>query len=943
MSLVMGVLRSADLLNLELEFINLKIQDIGPRLALTREAAGAAFIVLRLPAQHMAEQVIVRGGGLTSPFKAIISGPSRLAFRVPDDRSEVTLSLTDILDLIRTVPPEVPSNPLGVSAATVIEFPDRLLLVPEVREENALRLHHRNDAPDLEATNWAELWQTRLQNLRGELRFQPLSHPKEAATDLEDEQRLSPATLARQDRLDIVKRSTIEPSGPHVVVAEQFLLSALGASVKLRSAWTSPADSTTLSAWSHNSSHGRDCFVRTVREGFLLPFGHRAAIETINTREVSFGGIAALKQLSVIALRELEKTYQGRDMPLKRVQLTSIPSLIDDGTGNAQIGPYSVDATVVDVAGNSINCVLKTLFVPMHKALDSNALKPIIDKYLDHSGHDPELWLNRVDLRLQRMLLAEDRENRGGTDFRVSSMMFDVTPPDTGVPGSAGPAFRPVMASAEVSIPAVEQMKGAVRNTRIRANRALTAIKLTKHYVDVGFEQDDAKQVFAEIIEPIDGLSIPADKAGGLASPKFPAMDGLSKLMGPVSDVRNFAGADVPPVDAKALIGDTKLLGTIILKDIVDLSQSSDLSFLTQRPEDLFVEVEKSDFFLRRPVISTARNGQVVETRFVWKPKISGELPGGVLKHRGGSSEKMQLLIKGRVKLAPKADEADLKVEGRLTNFVLSLAQLVDVEFNHIEFISNAGRKMEVKTSIANIVFLGALAFAEEIRKAIPIGALGDASVSPQPDGIVVRYGLGLPAIGLGVLTLQNIAFNSSVSLPFVEKPVGVRFSLSERSNPFVVSVAPFGGTGFFALEMRTSGPNAVLVEAAIEFGGIIAFNLLGIVKGGVYVLAGVYLAIRSDAPPEISAHLRIGGFVDVLGLISVSIELYLALEFRDNKLSGTAQLTIGVKVLFFSKTFSFRVHKEIAHLGGPPSDRRADFRILMDQSQWETYCRAFA
>jgi hypothetical protein len=248
-----------------------------------------------------------------------------------------------------------------------------------------------------------------------------------------------------------------------------------------------------------------------------------------------------------------------------------------------------------------------------------------------------------------------------------------------------------------------------------------------------------------------------------------------------------------------------------------------------------------------------------------------------------------------------------------------------------------------VRTSIAKIGFDGALAFAEEIRKAIPLGALGGARISPQPDGIVVGYGLGLPAIGLGVLTLQSISLNSSVSLPFVEKPVGVRFSLSERSNPFVVSVAPFGGTGFFALEMRTSKPPALLVEAAIEFGGIIAFNLLGIVKGGVYVLAGIYMAIRTGADPDISAHLRIGGFVDVLGLISVSVELYLALEFRNSRLAGTARLTIGVKVLFFSKTFQFEVHKEIAHLGGTPTDRRADARILMDRSQWEKYCRAFA
>src|SRR4029078_9775049 len=104
----------------------------------------------RLTGQHVAEQVVVPGGDLTPPFKALISGPSRLAFRFPDDQPEVTLGLAHILELLRAVPPEVPSNPLAVTAATVIEFPDRLLLVPDVRVEDELRLHHRSEPPDLE-------------------------------------------------------------------------------------------------------------------------------------------------------------------------------------------------------------------------------------------------------------------------------------------------------------------------------------------------------------------------------------------------------------------------------------------------------------------------------------------------------------------------------------------------------------------------------------------------------------------------------------------------------------------------------------------------------------------------------------------------------------------------------------------------------------------------
>ena len=49
------------------------------------------------------------------------------------------------------------------------------------------------------------------------------------------------------------------------------------------------------------------------------------------------------------------------------------------------------------------------------------------------------------------------------------------------------------------------------------------------------------------------------------------------------------------------------------------------------------------------------------------------------------------------------------------------------------------------------------------------------------------------------------------------------------------------------------------------------------------------------------SAYLRIGGSVDLLGLISVSIELYLALAYSTNhsEIVGTASLTLGMHVIF--------------------------------------------
>src|SRR5262249_40442584 len=171
-------------------------------------------------------------------------------------------------------------------------------------------------------------------------------------------------------------------------------------------------------------------------------------------------------------------------------------------------------------------------------------------------------------------------------------------------------------------------------------------------------------------------------------------------------------------------------------------------------------------------------------------------------------------------------------------------------------------------------------------------------------DGVTVRYGIPIPSVPLGVMTIENLALSSSVSLPFVEgKPAAVQFALSQRDNPFQISVSIFGGTGFFSLQAMTD--NSLAVEAALEFGGVAELDLI-IVKGGVHLLAGVYLSMRSG-DLQIEGHLRLGGYVDVLGLVTVTIEFYLSLSYDSarNVLAGSGRLTVGVKLLFHTESFS--------------------------------------
>jgi hypothetical protein len=156
MSFVVNVLRSRDLLNFQLEFINLEPPDASDSEPVLRRMGDLpAFIVLRLPAQHIAE-IVIDGSTVKPPYQAVVASPSRLTFKLPEDQAELPFQLTSILQLLTTLAPH--SDPIEGKPTTVIEFPDRLLLVPD----DSVRLMHRSEPPTEAILTWTELWQTKL-------------------------------------------------------------------------------------------------------------------------------------------------------------------------------------------------------------------------------------------------------------------------------------------------------------------------------------------------------------------------------------------------------------------------------------------------------------------------------------------------------------------------------------------------------------------------------------------------------------------------------------------------------------------------------------------------------------------------------------------------------------------------------------------------------------
>jgi hypothetical protein len=108
------------------------------------------------------------------------------------------------------------------------------------------------------------------------------------------------------------------------------------------------------------------------------------------------------------------------------------------------------------------------------------------------------------------------------------------------------------------------------------------------------------------------------------------------------------------------------------------------------------------------------------------------------------------------------------------------------------------------------------------------------------------------------------------------------------------------------------------------------------------------------------------GGSLEILGIITLSIEFYLGMEYKitENELWGQAKLTVKVEVLFFSASVELSVERRLAgggdsggqstsakrriggrvELANPAVNQSGgNFEDLISQDDWAKYTEAFA
>ena len=332
------------------------------------------------------------------------------------------------------------------------------------------------------------------------------------------------------------------------------------------------------------------------------------------------------------------------------------------------------------------------------------------------------------------------------------------------------------------------------------------------------------------------------------------------------------------------------------------------------------------------------------EFRFEWRPRIrSWPSAANPVLAIADPDNALVLAVDGR---ASGKGEMRVDVLAELRDFALVLlpgAPLVRFAFDHLSFHAGTSGKPEVDVVLQDIEFLGILGFVETLKELIPFDGFSDPpAVTVGPEGLTAGFSLALPNVAVGVFALSNISLGADVQVPFLGKAVTVGFNFCTRERPFTLQVTFIGGGGWFLMRLSPDGLD--VLELGLEAGATLSIDL-GVASGSVSAMVGVYIRLEGDAG-SLAGYFRIRGEVDVLGLISASLELYLELlyQFDTGKMWGRASLTIEIEVLVFSGSVTVTCERQFAGSKGDPTfAQMLDVGLDGTSAAWSEYCAAFA
>jgi len=842
--------------------------------------------------------------------------------------------------------------------ATDIEAPYRLHMSPLASAgftHSASLVNH--------GTLFAELWHTRMGTRVDDWVLDQHPEPVRAlwADDLIKIDEFDPKktldgtwALSEVDRQGLVKLTSSKPAS-RPAMAKHLRLTALGAAFDFEGSWNETVSD--IAGWKHVASIGRDQYVRVIYDGYLFPFGHSASLIKVSerkfSRQKSGGRVAGLMQKYYIIVRDRVRNYpagnqpgQGRELPFLTVEITTrqTPDLAApkgikglDSLYSSPAAAYQAFVPEVaeggemifhlvgtDRAGRRIPFEMPLVFVSKTHNGVTTPTAETSDVGLLVNWYNSGTTESRRRVTLGSAVIRFSDAARDGklatapceTDYPAQNLLFKA---QRATAAGDGANFFPAIETARIEIASYKQLLG---------RSVATDVKYHKDYAENGFDGtvNRSEMVFAVAFKPAVDAGT-TDRFGGMVKPDLtPA--GLSRLFGAVSDVDAFRVPEFDP--AKALNGMT-LLGFIPVSAVLET-------------------VDLIEQYRQIPKIVSEDRGDVIETtyaierdRVLQYKSLFLPRPDEIAAEKDGKPP--QLSIVTTVATPKSGPEPSVTVTATLRKFTINLFGFVGLNFDSLTLTIRPGHKTDVNPVLepkTGVVFGGPLEFVNTLRDVIPMDGFSDPpGLDVTAEGITASYGLALPSIGVGAMTLQNVSLGAGFSLPFTGGGPTARFNFAEAHNPFNLTISLFGGGGFCAIEVGTQG--VVRIDACLEFGAQIAIDL-GVASGGVYVKGGFHFMWDDDkSQVSYECFVEMGGHLDVLGLVNVSLVFHLGLTYEKTdshtRLFGSATLTVEIDIAFFSCSQDVSVERQFAGSDSDPSFQN----FLPEPGLWEEYCDAFA
>lgn len=801
---------------------------------------------------------------------------------------------------------------------------------------------------------------------------------------------------------------TINGFTPIPVPVKKLMLTGLGAYIDWHAFFRVTGNASNylnIVEWEHLATLGRDHYVKVVTEGYLFPLRHKAALVTITERKFDSNTKAAINRVrKFIVLLEKEVLYKRNDpankfisFPFQAIKIENdytpninkpenITSVDPNNTTYnfyiyANNKPFLFDITAIDKEGYEHHIQMPLAFVENQTARDKSKSEKMSTDY------NAKNTLNEIGFNGQQVAYAPALID-GDTTFETQKLKFGGV--YYAAAGVTEIKFHPIMQKADVFIQAIDEITG---------KREAASIELT--------DDNNQGMVFAKVTAGAQlNFSDGSDKSGGFVMPNM-SISGLSKLQGPVGgkieDMMNlnffpsefFKVLDNLPsakifgaIDIISLLLDKPDIGNSIKNLVTHIQKFKDevekikdeILILQQKAKEtgelLTSSIEQKKALLKSkavemlnllnnqmpkvPNLKTWFTTEAFYAEYKWIPDFKNSditLFEGLLKFHVDKPKEALQITTTFTKPFDGLTAAKLEGKAELNKFNIQIKDALIVNFNQIKFITGNGKKTDVKVDLNKtkpIEFVGALSFVNNLQNLIPSTGFSDDGpyVNLTMAGVKAGFNMSIPDVEVGVFSLTNMTLGAYVNLPFNGDELTMGFNFCTRENPFLLTVSGFGGGGFFLMVTTLKGLRSV--DAAFEFGASASLNL-GVASGSVTIMGGFYFKyeiINEKETINLTGYIRINGRMSVLGIISVSLEFYLALnavyetvrlsngseQLKVTKMEGMATLKVKIEVLFFSKTVKVTVRREFAGADADPT-----FAQMVLPEDWNEYCLAFA